>query len=72
MRGHLYTLHLSIWDVVELGMEIPKSDVEEYNLVDAEQIIHRNSQATTTLLAFCVGRSTTRLTGWRVKAPGGE
>jgi hypothetical protein len=32
-------------------MEIPNSDNEDYNIVEAEQIIHRNAQAATLLLA---------------------
>jgi hypothetical protein len=51
MRGHLYSLHPSIWHVVEVKMEIPNSDNEDYNIVEAEQIIHRNAQAATLLLA---------------------
>jgi hypothetical protein len=51
MKGHLYSLHPSIWDVVELGMEILDSGNEEYNQVEAEQIIHCNSQATMVLFA---------------------
>jgi hypothetical protein len=51
MKGHLYSFHLSIREVVELGMEIPNSNDKNYNLVEAEQIVHRNSQATIVLLA---------------------
>jgi hypothetical protein len=51
MKGHLYSFHLSIREVVELGMEIPNSNDKNYNPVEAEQIVHRNSQATIVLLA---------------------
>lgn len=30
MRGHLYSLHPSIWNVVKVGMEISDSDDEDY------------------------------------------
>jgi hypothetical protein len=43
MKGHLYSLHPSIWDVVELGMQIPESDGMDYNLKEVAQIIHHNS-----------------------------
>jgi hypothetical protein len=43
MKGHLCSLDPTIWDVLELGMEIIDSDGEEYNQVEAEQIIHHNS-----------------------------
>lgn len=32
-------------------MEIPNNDNEDYNIVETEQIIHCNAQATTLLLA---------------------
>jgi hypothetical protein len=50
MKAHLYSLHPSIWYVVELEMEILDSD-NKGNPVEAEQIIHRNSQAATILFA---------------------
>jgi hypothetical protein len=31
MKGHSYSLHPSIWEVVELGMAILESDDENYN-----------------------------------------
>jgi hypothetical protein len=51
MKSHLNSLHRSIWDVVEIEMLIANSDEESYNLVEVEQIVHHNSQATTVLLA---------------------
>jgi hypothetical protein len=51
MKSHLYSLHPSICDVVEIGMEIPDSDNNNYNLVEVEQIVHHNSQVTMVLLA---------------------
>jgi hypothetical protein len=51
MKSHLYSLHPSIWDVIHLGMKIPEKDNEDYDLDEATQIIHHNSQATKVLLA---------------------
>jgi hypothetical protein len=51
MRSHFFSVHPSIWDIVEDGMQIPDSDDENYNIVEVEEIIHRNSQATIGLLA---------------------
>jgi hypothetical protein len=31
MTGHLYSLHPSIWYVVEVGIEIPDFDDKDYN-----------------------------------------
>jgi hypothetical protein len=47
MRSHLCSLHPSIWDIVDTGMQIPDSDDEAYNPVKAAEITHCNSQATT-------------------------
>jgi hypothetical protein len=43
MKSHIYSLHPSIWDDVELGMEIFDSDDENYNPVEVEQIVHCKS-----------------------------
>lgn len=51
MRGHLYSLHPNIWHVFEVGMEIPDSDDEGYNSLEAEPIIHHNAQVNTVLLS---------------------
>lgn len=51
MTGHLYSLHPSIWYVVEVGIEIPDFDDKDYNPVEVEQIIHRNTQASKVLIA---------------------
>jgi hypothetical protein len=52
LNGHLYSLHPSIWDVVELVIQIPESDDEDYDSVEVVQIVHRNSKATMVLLAI--------------------
>jgi hypothetical protein len=50
MRYHLTSLHKSIWDVVEFGVQVPSVGDEDYDEDDVAQIMHFNSQATTILL----------------------
>jgi hypothetical protein len=47
MRSHLFSLHPSIWEVVENGMQFDSSD----NPIFINEQIHKNAQATTVLLA---------------------
>jgi hypothetical protein len=51
MKGHLTSLHKTIWDVVEYGAQVPKVGDKDYDSDEADQIRHFNSQATTILLA---------------------
>jgi hypothetical protein len=51
MRHHLTSLHTSIWNVVEFGVQVPSVGDEDYNSNEVAQIHHFNSQATTILLA---------------------
>jgi hypothetical protein len=51
MKGHLTSLHKSIWDVVEYGVQVPQVGDKDYDSDEADQIRHLNSQATTILLA---------------------
>jgi hypothetical protein len=51
MRYHLTSLHKSIWDVVEFGVQVPSVGDEDYDEDEVAQIEHFNSQATTILLA---------------------
>jgi hypothetical protein len=51
MRHHLTSLHTSIWDVVEIGVQVPSPGDEDYDSDEDAQIRHFNSQATTILLA---------------------
>jgi hypothetical protein len=51
MRFHLTSLHKSIWDVVEFGVQVPSVRDEDYDEDEVAQIEHFNSQATTILLA---------------------
>jgi hypothetical protein len=51
MRFHLTSLHKSIWDVVEFGVQVPSVGDEDYDTDEVAQIEHFNSQATTILLA---------------------
>jgi hypothetical protein len=50
MRYHLTSLHKSIWDVVEFGVQVPSVGDEDYDTDEVAQIEHFNSQATTILL----------------------
>ena len=50
MRYHLTSLHKSIWDVVEFGVQVPFVGDEDYDEDEVAQIEHFNSQATTILL----------------------
>jgi hypothetical protein len=47
MCSHLFSLHLSIWEIVENGMHFDSTD----NPVFINEQIHKNAQATTMLLA---------------------
>jgi hypothetical protein len=47
MHSHLFSLHPSIWEIVENGMHFDSTD----NLVFINEQIHKNGQATTVLLA---------------------
>jgi hypothetical protein len=47
MRSHLFSLHPSIWEIVENGMQFDSSD----NPIFINEQIHKNVQATTVLLA---------------------
>jgi hypothetical protein len=51
MRHHLTSLHESIWDIVEYGAQVPKVGDKDYDLDEAAQIRHFNSQATSILFA---------------------
>jgi hypothetical protein len=50
MRHHLFSLHESIWDIVEFGAQAPQVGDEDYDSDEATQIRHFNSQATSILL----------------------
>jgi hypothetical protein len=47
MKSHVYSLYPSIWDAVDLGMNLPEKDDDDYDSEEAPQTIHRNLQATT-------------------------
>jgi hypothetical protein len=47
MRSHIFSLHPSIWEIVENGMHFDSTD----NFVMINEQIHKNAQATTVLLA---------------------
>jgi hypothetical protein len=48
MHSHLFSLHPSIWEIVENGMHFDSID----NPVIINEQIHKNTQATTVLLAY--------------------
>ena len=50
MRHHLTSLHKSIWDIVEYGVQVPKVGGKDYNSDEVAQIRHFNSQATSILI----------------------
>jgi hypothetical protein len=43
MRHHLTSLHKSIWDIVEYGVQVPKVGDKDYDSDKADQIRHFNS-----------------------------
>jgi hypothetical protein len=52
MRSHLFSLHPSIWEIVENGMQFDMRD----NPILINEQIHKNVQATIVLLAsLCRG-----------------
>jgi hypothetical protein len=51
MRYHLTSLHKSIWDIVEFGVQVPSIGDEDYDADEVAQIVHFDSQATSILLA---------------------
>jgi hypothetical protein len=51
MKFHLTSLHTSIWDIVEFGVQVPSVGGEDYDEDEVAQIKHLNSQATTILLS---------------------
>jgi hypothetical protein len=64
MKSHSYSLHPSILDVVQIGMEILDSDDKNYNPVEVEQIMHRNSQVTIVLLASLCSEEYNKVNGY--------
>jgi hypothetical protein len=62
IHSHLFSLHPSIWEIVENGMHFNISD----NLVFINEQIHKNAQATIVLLHLYAGMNTTNLADWIV------
>ena len=52
MRFHLTSLHKSIWDVVEFGVQVPFVGDEDYDEDEVAQIQHFNSQAPQRAITF--------------------
>jgi hypothetical protein len=66
MKSHLYSIHPSIWDVIELGMKIQNIGDEDYDLEEATQIVHRNSYVTTILLASLCREEYNKVNGLQI------
>jgi hypothetical protein len=64
MKGHLTSLHKSIWDIVEYGMQVPQVGDKDYDSDEADQIRHLNTQATTILLSSLSREEYNKYTGW--------
>jgi hypothetical protein len=45
MRHHLTSLHTSIWDIVEFGVQVPSPGDEDYDSDEVAQIRHFNSES---------------------------
>jgi hypothetical protein len=50
MCNHLSSLHPSIWNIFENGMQCVYSDDENYNEIHMQEMIHINTQTTIVLL----------------------
>jgi hypothetical protein len=59
MRSHLFSLHPSIWEIVENGMYFDSSN----NPVFINEQIHENAQAITVLLASLCGDEYNKVSG---------
>jgi hypothetical protein len=59
MRSHLFSLHPSIWEIMENGMLFDSTD----NHVLINEQIHKNAQATTVLLASLCGDEYNKVSG---------
>jgi hypothetical protein len=67
MRHHLTSLHTSIWNVVEFGVQVPSEGDEDYDSDEVAQIHHFNSQATTILLASLSREEYNKVQGLKVR-----
>jgi hypothetical protein len=63
MKHHLTSLHASIWDIVEFGVQVPTIGDEGYDSNEVAQIRHFNSQATIYSSPLYVERSIIRCKG---------
>jgi hypothetical protein len=63
MRHHLTSLHESIWNIVEFGVQVPKVGDDGYDSDEVAQIRHFNSQATTILLASLCREESNKVQG---------
>jgi hypothetical protein len=59
MRSHLFSLHPSIWEIIESGMHFDSTDSTMF----INEQIHKNAQATTVLLASLCGDEYHKVSG---------
>jgi hypothetical protein len=59
MCSHLFSLHSSIWEIVENGMYFYSSD----NIIFINEQIQKNAQASTALLASLCGDEYNKVSG---------
>jgi hypothetical protein len=60
MHSHLFSLHPSIWEIIENGMRFDSSD----NPVFINEQIHKNAQANIVLLASLCRDEYNKVSGW--------
>ena len=60
MRSHLFSLHPSIWEIVDSGMHFNSSD----SPIFINEQIHKNAQATTVLLASLCRDEYNKVSAW--------
>jgi hypothetical protein len=51
MSSHLFSLHPSIWDIIENGMQLLDSNDKNYIDIVTQESIHKNLQASIVMLA---------------------
>jgi hypothetical protein len=63
MKRHLYSLHLSIWDIVDLGMTTPKIGDEDNDSDEVAKSSTTTHKQQWYYLHLCAGKNTTRSMG---------
>jgi hypothetical protein len=65
MRHHRTSLHKSIWDIVEFGVQALHVGDKDYDSDEASQIRHFNSQAISILLASLCREEYNKVQGFK-------